>query len=92
MGSRTRYIPSLVMLSAGFVACVITITQDYSTKDILLISTGTMVVFLILGFLIKIVADKYLLVSTVEETEEEAKEDENGQETPESKENSRKTK
>lgn len=75
MDSRTRYIPAIVMLSAGFVSCVITILQKYSTKEVLLISTGVMVLFLIVGFIIKFIVDKYIVVNVTEEITEEVETD-----------------
>lgn len=72
--NRTRYIPSIIMLAAAFVACVTTIYFEYSTKDIMLIVLGTGVVFFVIGFFIKMLAEKYLVVRTMEEVEEEAEE------------------
>ncbi len=70
MDNRTRYIPSIVMLMAGFVACIITIVHDYSTKDILLISTGVMVVFLVVGFIIKLLVERFIFTNTIDEIED----------------------
>lgn len=78
--NRTRYIPSIVMLAAAFVACVSTIYFKYSTKEIMLIVLGTSVVFLVIGLFIRMLAEKYLIISTIEETieeNEEASEQEN---------------
>lgn len=72
--NRTRYIPSIIMLAAAFVACVTTIYFKYSTKEIMLIVLGTGVVFLVIGLFIKILVEKYLIISTIEETEEENQE------------------
>lgn len=69
--NRTRYIPSIVMLAAAFVACVSTIYFGYSTKQILLIVLAVSVIFLVLGLIIKILAERYLIVSTKLETMEE---------------------
>ena len=72
--NRTRYIPSIIMLAAAFVACVTTIYFKYSTKEIMLIVLGTGVVFLVLGLFIKMLAEKYLVISTMEEITEENEE------------------
>lgn len=79
--NRTRYIPSIIMLAAAFVACVTTIYFKYSTRQIMLIVLGTGVVFLVIGLFIKMLAEKYLVISTMEEIEEE------NQDTSESEDN-----
>lgn len=72
--NRTRYIPSIIMLAAAFVACVTTIYFKYSTKEIMLIVLGTGVVFLVIGLFVKMLAEKYLVISTMEEITEENEE------------------
>ena len=47
--NRTRYIPSIVMLAADFVACIATIYFRYTTRQIMLIVLATSVIFLVLG-------------------------------------------
>lgn len=76
MDDRTRYIPSIVMLSAALVSCVATIIFRYETKEILWIVLGTSIVFFIIGQIIRRIALKYLVVKTVEETTEEQEENE----------------
>jgi beta-lactamase regulating signal transducer with metallopeptidase domain len=56
------------MLAAAFVACVTTIYFGYSTKDIMLIVLVVGVVFFVIGLFIRMLAEKYLVVSTMEET------------------------
>lgn len=73
--NRTRYIPAIVMLSAALVACVSTIYFKYPTRQILLIVLLTSVLFFVLGQIIRIVAEKYLIISTVEETISENEEE-----------------
>lgn len=75
--NRTKYIPSIIMLAADFIVCIATIYFRYSTKEILLIVLATSVIFLILGFFIKMFAEKYLVTDTMEEVlEEENREEE----------------
>ena len=45
--NRTRYIPSIVMLSAALVSCIATIYFKYTTKEILWIVLVTSVIFLL---------------------------------------------
>ena len=79
---RTKNIPSIVMLAAAFVACITTIYFQYSTKEILIIVLLTSIIFLIIGSVIRRIAEKYLIIETIEETEEseEGKEDSEGRE------------
>lgn len=73
--NRTRYIPSIVMLAAAFVACVSTIYFGYTTKQILLIVLAVSVIFLVLGLVIKYFAERYLVISTKIETSQEQSEE-----------------
>lgn len=69
--NRTRYIPAIIMLAADFVVCVATIYFKYTTKEILLFVLVTSVIFLVLGLFIKMLAEKYLIVDTMQEILEE---------------------
>lgn len=77
--SRTKYIPSIVMLAAAFVACVSTIYFKYTTRQILYIVLITSVCFFIIGQFIRMIAEKYLIVSTIDEMAEEDAEKENSE-------------
>lgn len=76
MENRTRYIPSIVMLAAAFVACIMSMYYDYTTKEILVIVLCTIVVFFVVGLMIKIIADKYLIISMEAEIDKESEEEE----------------
>ncbi len=82
MNNRTRYVPALIMLAAGFIACVSMIVHNYTTKEIILISTAVMVVFLIVGFIVRFVMDTFIFVKEPEEEENQE-----GEEDDENKEN-----
>lgn len=69
--NRTRYIPSIVMLAAALVTCLTTMYFDYETKDILLLVLAVSVVFLLIGYVIKFFTDKYLIIETSTEVQEE---------------------
>lgn len=69
--NRTRYIPSIVMLAAALVTCLTTMYFDYETKDILLLVLAVSVVFLLIGYVIKFFTDKYLIIETLTEVQEE---------------------
>lgn len=76
MENRTRYIPSIIMLAAAFVACIMSIYYDYTTKEILWIVLCTIVVFFVIGIVIKIIADKYLITTMEAEIEDQSEEEE----------------
>lgn len=80
--NRTRYIPSIVMLSAALVSCIATIYFKYTTKEILWIVLVTSVIFFIIGQVIRRIAEKYLVISSMEETliEEDGETSENEEE------------
>lgn len=87
MNNRTRYVPALIMLTAGFITCISTIIHDYTTEEILLITTGVMTVFLIVGLIVRFIIDTYIVVKD-EPEEEENKEDSEEKEDKEDKEDS----
>lgn len=74
--SRTKYIPSIVMLAAAFVACVSTIYFKYTTEQILYIVLISSVCFFILGQIIRMIAEKYLIVETIKEMDNDESEGE----------------
>ena len=72
MENRTRYIPSIVMLAAAFAACIMSIYYDYTTKEILWI----IVVFFVIGIIVKVIADKYLITTMEAEIENQSEDEE----------------
>lgn len=57
---RTKFIPIIIMLSAGFVSCVITILNKYEVSDSLLIVLLTLVEFYIIGYIARKILEKVL--------------------------------
>lgn len=83
--NRTRYIPAIVMLSAALAACLTTMYFKYTTKEIMLIVLTVSVIFFIIGQVIRKLAEKYLVVNTMEETlmeDAETEETENSEHEP----------
>ena len=74
---KTKPIPAIVMLSAGFVTCIIAIY----TKSLLLV----LIVFYILGGIVKIILDKNF-AQMKEEEEETADTEENPEDSQETEE------
>lgn len=72
--NRTKYIPAIVMLTAGFVVCIVTFLNDFSLKGALMAILFTMVGFLILGYIIKFLVNKFIVIPLLEEAEKAAKE------------------
>lgn len=56
---KTKPIPAIIMLTAGLIAAITTYINRYPVKDTLVIVFCSMVVFLILGGIIKMVLDRF---------------------------------
>lgn len=54
---KTKQIPAIVMLTAGFAVCIITFVNDYSLSFFIRTLFGALIGFYILGYIIKIVLD-----------------------------------
>lgn len=78
--NRTRYIPALVTLLAALVVCVAMYVYKYSTREIMINVFITCIVFLIIGSVIRRIAEKFLVIETVTETELENQEEGENQE------------
>lgn len=87
MMDRTKYIPSIVMLTAGFVVCIVTYISKYSLITALLTILCTMVVFFVLGLFIKLLINKFIVAplqvqkEDVDENNTEEKENKANKET-----------
>lgn len=69
---NTNKIPALVMLLAGAVAVIVTYINHYSLEDMLGVLILTLIVFLILGVVIKLIFDSF----HIEEPDEDRVDDE----------------
>lgn len=78
---RTRYIPSIVSLAGGFVACLVTIVNSYDTLEMLFLVLAALIVFYIAGAIIRIIIKRVLVVPKSEDSETES---EDGSEDEES--------
>lgn len=56
---NTKRIPAIVMLLGGAVACIVTFLNHYSLKDMLVVVTFTLVLFLCLGVIIRLIFDGF---------------------------------
>lgn len=69
---NTNRIPALVMLLAGAVAVIVTYINHYSLEDMLVVLILTLIVFLVLGVVIKLIFDSF----HIEEPDEDRVDDE----------------
>ena len=81
---RTKYIPSIISLSGGLLACIITMINPYETYEMFLIILAALIVFYIVGAIARKIINKVLFVTKVDD-DSETDEDE-GDEAAENKE------
>ncbi|MGN0292045.1 MAG: hypothetical protein ACI4C5_08935 [Lachnospiraceae bacterium] len=83
---KTKPIPAIVMLIAGFVTCIISIYTHMELQVFTKTLLTVLIVFYILGTVIKIVLDRNFKEMKEENVEEEAEEEqpekEDGEEEP----------
>lgn len=72
---RTRYIPSIISLAAGFVACLVTMINTYDTLEILIIVLSTLIVFYIVGTIARSMINKALFVTKIDDDDESENEE-----------------
>lgn len=77
MDNRTRYIPALVMLMAGFLVCVVTIINDYSTRDMMLICAVVMIAFFVIGSIVRYIVERVVLAPEKKDNKPEETEEKN---------------
>ena len=56
---NTKRIPSIIMLLAGAVTCVVTFINGYEIKDTLVILIWVLLLFLIIGIVVKKILDSF---------------------------------
>ena len=71
---NTKKIPAFVMLLAGSVAAIVTYINHYSFEDMLVVLILTLIVFLIIGVVIKLIFDSFQI-----ETPDEDRVDDDGE-------------
>lgn len=73
---RRKYIPFIIMLVAGLAACIITIIFKYDVLDALTVILAALIIFYIIGLILKKILDKYLIEKEEEETQGEETQEE----------------
>lgn len=77
---RTYYIPALIMLSAGTVDCLLAIRNHLSLKEMLIELLIVLIVFYVIGTLIRIIFDRNFPIMTDSEEADGEETTENGDE------------
>jgi divalent metal cation (Fe/Co/Zn/Cd) transporter len=62
MENRIKYIPSIVTLLAGFIACIVTILSQYEIIDALVTILVVVVIFYMVGLIIRALFNKFLVI------------------------------
>lgn len=70
---KTKQIPAIVMLLGGAVACIVSYINHYELKEMLVVVTLSLVIFLVIGVIIRLILDSFEL------PEEEEKVDDDGE-------------
>ena len=78
---KTRALPAIIMLLAGFIACLAGIRAHMEVTDFMKMLFWVLVIFLVIGCLAKAVIDHFFAETQEEETTdgEESGEEEDGQ-------------
>ena len=58
---NTKRIPAIVMLLAGAVTCIVTYIDGYDIRDTLFILFWVLIIFLVLGIVVKRILDSFRL-------------------------------
>lgn len=82
MIERTKYIPSIISLAAGLIASIAAIVNKYSSLETMIVVLVALIVFYIIGSIIRYVANKMLIIPESDESESEETESEE-EENPE---------
>lgn len=67
---KTKTVPVMIMLIAGAVACILGIVNNYATAQFFKMMLTVLVVFYILGCIIKLILDKNFSVEENSKNEE----------------------
>lgn len=82
---KTNYVPAIVMLLAGLIDCILAIGKDMSLVDFTRQLLLVLVIFLIIGWIARIVLDKTMkMFADKKEEEKESKEKDKDKEKNES--------
>lgn len=84
MDNKIKYIPAILSLMAGLIASIIAITSHYDTLHIMIIILAALLIFFIVGSIVRAVFEKNFVIKEEENKEDsETSEDEEGETAPE---------
>ena len=67
---NTKNIPAIIMLTAGFISAIIMIKQGTGTNTYLITLLKVLIIFYILGMVIKFILDKFIKMDNPEDEAE----------------------
>lgn len=73
---KTNFIPALIMLCAGFVDCLLAIRNRLSLREFTIELLIVLVVFYVIGIVVRFVLDKFFGTMTIDGTEEDEESEE----------------
>lgn len=85
---KTNYVPSIIMLSAGFICCLISIQEGMDIKDFIIRLLIVLVIFFIIGSVVRFLLDRIFKDMKTAETEDESAADPENEEASETSEES----
>lgn len=81
---RTRYIPSIVSLTGGLIACIVTMLNTYKAYEMFLLILAALIVFYIVGAIARKIINKVLFVTRLDDGSEDEEEEETASDSDES--------
>lgn len=67
---NTKNIPAIIMLTAGFISAIIMIKRGTGTNTYLITLLKVLIIFYILGIVIKFILDKFIKMDNLEDEAE----------------------
>ena len=63
---KAKWIPALIMLAAGFITSIVLIINQYSNTEAFTILLVVLIVFYIIGLIVKAIAGRFLVIEEEE--------------------------
>lgn len=76
---KTKAVPAVIMLSAGFIACIAGMGAHMEVADFMKMLLGVLILFYILGCIVKVILDKNFKEMQDEETTDGEESQEGGE-------------
>lgn len=85
MKERVKYIPLIIMLTAGLVACLIVFLNRYKATEAMIAILVSLIIFYIVGLIVKALFSKFLITEEEEKAETDVLEENSEGEDSENK-------